>query len=120
MPLRDPRVVLREMLDAGRKARWVFDNHRREELDEDWESTFALRLALQILGEAAGRLPGEWLEQYPDHPWEEVVGLRHVLVHGYDAVDLDILWKIAEKDLPPLIDGLASLLAELEAGGGTG
>ncbi len=33
MPLRDPRVVLREMLDAGRKARWVFDNHRREELD---------------------------------------------------------------------------------------
>lgn len=38
------------------------------------------------------------------------MGLRHVLVHGYDAVDLDILWRIAEKDLPPLIEGLEDLL----------
>jgi len=86
-----------------------FDTHRREDLDEDWESAFALRLALQILGEAAGRLPKEWRHEHPELPWNEVMGLRHVLVHDYDAVDLDILWRIAEKDLPPLIQGLESL-----------
>lgn len=110
MPQRDQRTVLEEMLDAARKARWVFDTHRREELDEDWESAFALRLALQILGEAAGRLPKEWRQNHPELPWNEVMGLRHVLVHDYDAVDLDILWRIAGKDLPPLIDGLEALL----------
>lgn len=111
MPLRDPRVVLHEMLDVANKARWVFETHRREDLDDDWESAFAFRLALQILGEAAGRLPGNWQDEHPELPWNEVVGLRGVLVHGYDAVDLDILWRIAEKDLPPLIEGLEEIMA---------
>jgi len=111
MPRRDPRVTLREMLDAARKARWVFDTHSRDDLDDDWESAYALRLALQILGEAAGRLPEDWREERPGVPWGEVVGLRHVLVHDYDAVDLDIVWRIAEKDLPPLIESLEDLLA---------
>lgn len=110
MPQRDPQVTLREMLDAAKKARWVFDTHGRADLDEDWESAYALRLALQILGEAGGRLPPDWRERHPSVPWGEVVGLRHVLVHGYDAVDLDIVWRIAEKDLPPLIEGLEALL----------
>ena len=113
MPLRDPQAVLHEMLDVAKKARWVFEQHRREDLDDDWESAFALRLALQILGEAAGRIPKSIQDENPKLPWNEVVGLRHVLVHGYDAVDLDILWKIAEKDLPPLLEGLEELLTKL-------
>lgn len=91
------------MLDAARKARWIFESHRRDELDSDWESAYALRLSLQILGEAANRIPDGARALQPDVAWAEIVGLRNILVHGYDSVDLDILWRIAEKDLPPLI-----------------
>lgn len=110
MATRRTRATLLQILDAARKARSIFDAHRREELDDDWESAYALRLSLQILGEAAGRLSREWQDDHSEIPWSEVVGLRHVLVHGYDAVDLDILWKIAEKDLPPLITAVEALL----------
>jgi uncharacterized protein with HEPN domain len=43
--------------------------------------------------------------------WAEIIGLRNILVHGYDTVDLDILWRIAERDLPPLISHLERLLS---------
>ena len=99
------------MLDAARKAHSIFESHRREELDSDWESAFALRLALQILGEAAGRLPASLHAAEPHIAWAEIIGLRNILVHGYDTVDLDILWRVAEKDLPPLISQLESLLS---------
>ena len=113
MPRREQRVTLLEMLDAARKARWIAETHRREDLDSDWESAYALRLALQIAGEAANRLPTASRKDNPDVPWNEVIGLRNVLVHGYDTVDLDILWRIAEKDLPPLIAGLERMLREV-------
>jgi uncharacterized protein with HEPN domain len=112
MPRRDPRIVLRELLDAARKARLIYDTHKRPALDEDWESAYALRLALQIAGEAAGRLAPPLRAEHPQIPWDEIIGLRHVLVHGYDSVDLDILWRIAERDIPPLIEQVERLLAE--------
>ena len=111
MARRDPRVTLLEMLDAARKARSIFESHRREEMDSDWESAYALRLALQILGEAAGRLPISLRTAAPQIAWAEIIGLRNILVHGYDTVDLDILWRVAEKDLPPLISQLDALLS---------
>ena len=111
MARRDPRVTLLEMLDAARKARSIFESHRREELDSDWESAFALRLALQILGEAASRLPASLQAAEPQIAWAEIIGLRNILVHGYDTVDPDILWRVAEKDLPPLLSQLDALLS---------
>lgn len=47
----------------------------------------------------------------PSHGWEWV-GLWNRLIHGYDAVDLDILWDIVRDDLPPLIDRLRQILGE--------
>jgi uncharacterized protein with HEPN domain len=41
--------------------------------------------------------------------------LRNRLIHGYDAVDLDILWQIVEQDLPPLITALETILDQAAA-----
>jgi uncharacterized protein with HEPN domain len=45
-------------------------------------------------------------------PWPQIVGLRNRLIHGYDSVDLDILWQIITADLPPLITSLELIIAE--------
>jgi uncharacterized protein with HEPN domain len=63
----------------------------------------ALVRLLEIVGEAASRVPNDECAKYPEIPWPEIVGLRNRLIHGYDAVDLDILWQIIVHDLPPLI-----------------
>jgi len=70
----------------------------------------ALTRLVEIIGEAAARVSTQIREQYPDIPWIEMTGLRNRLIHGYDAVDLDILWDILMEDLPPLIQRLRSIL----------
>jgi uncharacterized protein with HEPN domain len=62
------------------------------------------------LGEAAGRVSPAGQEKYTEIPWREVIGMRNRLVHGYDSVDLAILWDTIELDLPPLIFQLEKIL----------
>jgi uncharacterized protein with HEPN domain len=45
-------------------------------------------------------------------PWPQVIGMRNRLIHGYNSVDLDILWDTIELDLPPLIAELGKILAK--------
>lgn len=72
--------------------------------------TLALVRLLEIIGEAAGRISKADRDRYSNIPWAEIVGLRNRLIHGYDEVDLDILWEIVTADLTPLIKNLENLL----------
>lgn len=65
---------------------------------------------LQIIGEAASRVSIETQNQYPDIPWKKMIGMRHVLVHGYFEIDVDIVWSVIEKDLLPLKRAVAAAL----------
>lgn len=65
-----------------------------------------------MMGEAANRVSAATQQGCPQIPWRQIVGLRHRLVHGYDAVDLDILWNIIEQDLPPLLMALEAIIRE--------
>jgi uncharacterized protein with HEPN domain len=66
---------------------------------------------LEIVGEAAGRVPQEVCARHPEIPWPQIVSLRNRLIHGYDSVDFDILWQIINGDLPALIAALEIVLA---------
>lgn len=57
---------------------------------------------LQIIGEAASRISIDTQSRFPEIPWGKMVGMRHVLVHGYFDIDLDIVWSVIENDLFPL------------------
>ncbi len=82
----------------------------RADLDTDRQLNLSLVRLLEIVGEAAGRVPAEERAHHPDIPRPEIVGLRNQLIHGYDSVDFDILWQILTNDLPPLIGVLAKTL----------
>ena len=66
---------------------------------------------LEIVGEAASRVPVSERAQYSGIPWVQIVGLRNRLIHGYDNVDFDILWEIVTQDLPPLIAELEKIFS---------
>jgi len=61
-----------------------------------------MRHHLQILGEAAAALSEETRQRMPDIPWRQIIGMRHILVHQYFAVDLDVVWQAAPNDAPEL------------------
>jgi uncharacterized protein with HEPN domain len=98
------------MLDHAREAVALAQGKSRADLDSDRLLELALVQLLEVAGEAANRVPSEDRARYPDIPWPQIVSLRNRLIHGYDAVDLDILWQIIEQDLPPLIATLDSIL----------
>jgi uncharacterized protein with HEPN domain len=55
---------------------------------------------LEIIGEAANRLPEDFRAQYPEIKWPQIIGLRHRIVHDYFNVDVEIVWRIIHTDLP--------------------
>lgn len=66
--------------------------------------------ALEVLGEAAGRVSRESCAALPHLPWREMTGLRHRLIHGYAEVRLDLVWNVATQRLGPLLAMLEPLL----------
>ncbi len=69
---------------------------------------------LQVIGEAARHIPPDIQARFPDIPWSLMMGTRHVIVHGYDVVRLDIIWRTVQNDLPPLVPHLRAALNAAE------
>jgi uncharacterized protein with HEPN domain len=98
-----------DMLRAARKAVSFTRGRTREDLDTDEMLALALVRLLEIIGEAARHVPEERREAYDDVPWRQIMATRNRLIHGYFSVDLDIVWSIVQKDLPPLIAQLEAM-----------
>jgi uncharacterized protein with HEPN domain len=100
------------MLSHAEEAISLAAGRQREDLDTDRLLNLALVRLLEIVGEAAARVSEKCRQTYPSIPWPQVIGLRNRLIHGYDAVDFDILWTIVQVDLPPLAIALRSALEQ--------
>ncbi len=90
------------MQDTVREVVSLTKNKSHDDLAKDRVLNLALIRLLEVLGEAATRVPEEIRKKYSELPWQEVISLRNRLIHAYDQVDLEILWEIVSEDLPPL------------------
>lgn len=82
----------------------------REELMEDKLRYFAVVKNVEIIGEAAYMLSLPFKEQHPEIPWNNIIRMRHVLVHGYATILPELLWHTALVEVPLLRSEIASLL----------
>ena len=108
----DNRSRLRHMLDYAQEAVEMVGGVKREALDQDRKLNLSLVRLLEVVGEAAGRIPENFRAEHPKVPWRDIADLRNRLIHGYDSVNFDVLWQIVRKDLPPLIENLKHILEE--------
>ena len=98
------------MLDYASEAVAMVRGKGRDDLKRDRMLQLALVRLVEIVGEAATRVSEEAQRHYPSIPWQHARGMRNRLVHGYDKIDLDVLWDTIEYDLPPLIAELRRIL----------
>ena len=112
MSQRSDDVSLRHMLDHAREAVALADGHVREELSSDRMLELSLIRLIEIVGEAASRVSPQCQQSHSDIPWRKVQGMRNRLIHGYDAVDFDILWDTLQFDLPQLIALLDAIIPD--------
>jgi len=120
MSRHEDEVRLRHMLDHAREAAHMASGRTRADLDADRQLGLALVRLLEIVGEAASRVTKTTCRSHPQVPWPQIVSLRNRLIHGYDAVDYDVLWKVIEEDLPPLINKLTAILKPSSSQPGSG
>lgn len=100
---------LNDILDAieryTQQGKAVFEN---QELVQVWILHYCC-----IIGEAVNSLPEELLDLYPEISWKQVIGLRNRLIHEYFRIDPEIIWAVAEQDIPKLRIVVCKMLNDL-------
>jgi uncharacterized protein with HEPN domain len=94
------------MIEAAETARDFLSGRVRSDLDSDRMLVFALVRAIEIVGEAAGKVTEATRAAAADIPWGAVVSMRNRLIHAYFDVDHEIVWRTATEELPQLLSKL--------------
>lgn len=110
---RDSATLL-DILKAARLAVEFKEGMEKRTFLNDPKTQSAILHQLLILGEAAKRLSAEFRAQHPGIPWKKIVGMRDKLIHEYDDVDLDEVWKTVRSDVPRLLKQLDLLAPSKE------
>ncbi len=102
MSKRPISLLLDDIREAIERAARYTAGMSFEAFAEDEKTIDAVVRNMEIIGEAANRLPDDFREQHSDIEWYKIVGLRNRIVHEYFGIDLQIIWQILERDLPAL------------------
>jgi uncharacterized protein with HEPN domain len=94
---------LEDIRQAAEKAVAFLGEMSVETFAGDEKTAYAVVRALEILGEAAKRIPSEVRDRYPDVPWRSMAGIRDKLIHDYVSVNNEVVWRTVREDLPGLI-----------------
>ncbi len=106
--------LLRHMLD---EIDYLLDQRRRvtkDELFADATLQRAFARSIEILGEAAKQVPLGFRDQHGEIPWKSIAGMRDRLIHGYFAVDYEIVWDVVQNKLDKLRSAIALILSSSE------
>jgi uncharacterized protein with HEPN domain len=74
----------------------------------------AVLRALEVIGEAAKRVPPDTQGRFPDTPWRQIIGMRNVIAHDYLGIRLSRIFETATVFIPQLLDRLPKMIAELK------
>ena len=103
-----------DMLVHARRVASKVSEVSRSDFDENDDLQLALVYLIQVIGEAANRLTQEQRKSHAEVPWRDIIGMRHVVVHEYFRIDLDVVWDVANHGVPDLIAALERIVASLE------
>ena len=101
---------LLDILKAARLAIEFKGQTHKAEFLADLKTQSAVLHQLLIIGEAVKRLSPEFRAAHPEVPWKLIAGTRDKLIHFYEGVDLDEVWKMVTADLPQLIRRIEPLV----------
>lgn len=76
--------------------------------DETLKRAF-VRNIIEVIGEATKNLSDELCERHPAVPWRAMAGMRDRLIHGYFGVDYEIVWEVATRKAPQLIEKISKM-----------
>ena len=112
-PLSD-ELRVRHVLDAIAEIDSYLQTVSNEEFLSNSEKRFATIKQIEIIGEACNRISPRLKEKHPEIEWNNIIGFRNISIHEYFGVNFQIVWQIAQNDLPVLREQFSKILLGLE------
>lgn len=112
--MKDSRVYLIHILDEIQLIRSVCETLTYEEFKSDAVREHTITRALEIIGEAAKNIPEVVKGNHPEIPWKFMAGLRDKIIHGYFAINYDIVWDVITHKIPELESKVRAIYDEME------
>jgi uncharacterized protein with HEPN domain len=109
-PERNWSIRVEDILACIEKIKTYTRGMTYEQFCNDGKTVDAVIRNMEIIGEAAGLIPLEVQEKFPEITWLEMRAMRNIIAHEYFGVSLPIIWRTIEQDLTPLAAGLNKLL----------
>jgi uncharacterized protein with HEPN domain len=109
MQPRDKSYLL-DILAACQLIQSFIADMDRDAFNADLKTQSAVVRQLEIIGEATKRVSDEVRASSPDIPWRQMAGMRDILIHAYDHVNLDQVWYATQTSIPDLITKMQDLL----------
>lgn len=111
--LLDNLSYLTDILEAAKLVTSFIQDVDEDAFYQDVMRQSAVIRQIEIIGEATKRLTAEFRDTYPDIPWRQMAGMRDILIHAYDHVDIEEVWSTATDEIPQLIGQIEELIATL-------
>ncbi|MCY4003232.1 MAG: DUF86 domain-containing protein [Rhodospirillales bacterium] len=103
-------VYLLDILGSAHAIRAYIKGVSRHEFLANPQLQDSIIRRIEIMGEATGRLSAAFCERHPEIPWARIRGMRNRMIHGYEDIDMEIVWDTVERHIPYLIPQLDRLV----------
>jgi len=111
---RDFKDYIQDILSSLEEVEEFTEGLNFEDFLKDRKTINAVIRCLEIIGEAAKKIPEDLRKGHPEMPWKRMTGMRDKLIHEYHGVDLEIVWTVIKEELPPLKPLIEKVLKEIE------
>ncbi|MDD5433602.1 MAG: DUF86 domain-containing protein [Candidatus Pacebacteria bacterium] len=108
--MRDNLVYLHHILDSIARIKQYLNGVSFDVFAKNEMMVGATVRELEVIGEAASKIDKIIKEKYQELPWNEMIGMRHRLIHEYFGVDLKVVWETCQSNLPELQEKIASII----------
>ncbi len=111
--MRPERLYLTDILEAANSIENFCGPVTFEQFETEDMRRSAVLQKLIVIGEAAARLPADFARQHPTVPWAEIAAFRNIAVHEYFAIQWEIVWETATREVPLLAEQIRALLSQI-------
>ena len=108
--MKEFRFHIKYILESIQMIKQYTENVSQEEFLKTEQLQDAIIRRLEVIGEAAKKMPDDFRKQYSNVPWRKMAAMRDVMAHDYMTLSMDVIWLTVVNDILPLESEIAEII----------